>query len=55
MPITLMTHPFGWDTLTECIFEVASEGEGERAALPAVVLVLAGMLPIALLVKQSEK
>lgn len=55
MPITLMTRPFGWDTLAVRIFEMTSEGEWERAALPAVALVLAGLLPIALLVKQTEK
>jgi len=55
MPITLMTRPFGWDTLAVRIFEMTSEGEWERAALPAVALVLAGLLPIALLVRQSER
>ncbi len=55
MPITLMTRPFGWDTLAVRIFEMTSEGEWERAARPAVALVLAGLLPIALLVKQTEK
>jgi len=55
MPITLMTRPFGWDTLAVRIFEMTSEGEWERAALPAVALVLAGLLPIALLVRQTEK
>lgn len=48
VPITLMTRPFGWDTLAVRIFEMTSEGEWERAALPAVALVLAGLLPIAL-------
>ena len=55
MPITLMTRPFGWDTLAVRIFEMTSEGEWERAALPAVALVLAGLIPIALLIKHSEK
>jgi len=55
MPITLMTRPFGWDTLAVRIFEMTSEGEWERAALPAVALVLAGLLPIALLIRQTEK
>lgn len=54
MPITLMTRPFGWDTLAVRIFEMTSEGEWERAALPAVALVLAGLLPIALLVRHTE-
>ena len=55
MPITLMTRPFGWDTLAIRIFEMTSEGEWERAALPAIALVLAGLLPIALLIKHTEK
>ena len=46
MPVTLMLRPFGWDTLAVKIFELTSEGEWERAALPAITLVLAGMVPI---------
>ena len=41
-----MLRPFGWDTLAVKIFELTSEGEWERAALPAITLVLAGMIPI---------
>lgn len=55
MPITLMTRPFGWDTLAVRIFEMTSEGEWERAALPAVALVLVGLLPVILLIRHSEK
>jgi iron(III) transport system permease protein len=55
MPVTLMTRPFGWDTLAVRIFEMTSEGEWEQAALPAVALVLAGLIPIALLTRQAEK
>jgi len=46
MPVTLMLRPFGWDTLAVKIFELTSEGEWERAALPAITLVVAGMVPI---------
>ncbi len=49
MPITLMLRPFGWDTLAVKIFELTSEGEWERAALPAITLVIAGMVPIFML------
>ena len=42
MPITLMTRPFGWDTLSVRIFEMTSEGQWEQAALPAVALVTNG-------------
>lgn len=55
MPITLMTRPFGWDTLSVRIFEMTSEGEWERAALPAVALVLAGLFPIMLLTKHANR
>lgn len=55
MPITLMTRPFGWDTLSIKIYELTSEGEWERAALPALVLVAAGLAPVILLTKETEK
>ncbi len=55
MPITLMTRPFGWDTLSVKIFELTSEGEWERAALPAIFLLISGLLPIILLMRQTEK
>lgn len=55
MPITLMTRPFGWDTLAVRIFALTSEGEWEQAALPAVTLVLAGLAPIILLMRQTDK
>ena len=55
MPITLMTRPFGWDTLAVRVFEMTSEGQWELAALPAVVLVIVGLLPVMLLTRQSGK
>ncbi len=55
MPITLMTRPFGWDTLAVRVFEMTSEGQWEQAALPAVTLVLAGLIPIFLFMRQTEK
>ena len=54
MPITLMTRPFGMDTLAVKIFELTSEGEWHRAALPAVTLILTGLIPVALLSRLSE-
>jgi iron(III) transport system permease protein len=54
MPITLMTRPFGWDTLSVRIFEMTTEGQWEQAALPAVTLVLAGLLPLIFFMRQTE-
>lgn len=55
MPITLMTRPFGWDTLAVRIFSLTSEGQWEQAAIPAVTLVLAGLVPIIVFMRQAEK
>ena len=53
MPATLLLWPFGWSTLATRIFEVTSEGEWERAALPAVTLIAAGLIPVIMLVRRS--
>lgn len=55
MPATLLMRPFGWDTLAVRIFEMTSEGEWARAALPALSLVLVGLLPVILLIRRSAK
>lgn len=54
MPITLIARPFGWDTLAVRVFEMTSEGEWERAALPALAIVLVGLIPAALLTPRGE-
>lgn len=54
MPATLLLRPFGWDTLAVRIFEMTAEGEWERAALPAVSLVFAGLVPVVFLVTRSS-
>ncbi len=54
MPLTLMTRPFGWDTLAVKIYEFTSEGQWEMAALPSVILVLAGTLPVITLLMKSQ-
>jgi iron(III) transport system permease protein len=55
MPITLMTRPFGWDTLAVRVFEMTAEGEWQRASLPALAIVAAGLLPVALLTWRMER
>lgn len=54
MPITLMTRPFGWDTLAVRVFEMTAEGEWRRAALPALMITLAGLVPVVLLTRRIE-
>lgn len=54
MPITLLTRPFGWDTLAIRVFEMTSEGQWERASLPSLAIVLVGMIPTALLIRRGS-
>lgn len=54
MPITLITRPFGWDTLAVRVFNMTSIGEWERAALPALAIVLVGLVPAAMLVRGNR-
>ena len=55
MPATMLLRPFGWDTLAVRIYEMTSEGEWERAALPAITLILVGLIPVMVLVRRSVK
>jgi iron(III) transport system permease protein len=55
MPATLLMRPFGWDTLAVRIFEMTSEGEWARASLPALSLVLVGLLPVIGLIRRSAR
>jgi len=55
LPATLMLRPFGVDTLATRVYSLTSEGEWERAAWPALMLVLVGLLPVALLIARSRQ
>ena len=46
MPITLMTRPFGWDTLSVKVFEFTSEGEWNLASIPALLITCISLLPV---------
>jgi iron(III) transport system permease protein len=54
MPATLMLRPFGWDTLAVRIYELTAEGQWQMAALPALVLVVIGAIPVILLIRQAS-
>ncbi len=55
MPITLMTRRQGWDTLAVRVFEMTSEGMWGRAALPSLLIVMVGLIPVWILLRQSDK
>ncbi len=54
MPITLMTRSFGWDTLAVRIFQLTTESMWENASVPALLIVLVGLLPVALIIRQAD-
>lgn len=54
LPITLMTRPFGFNTLAVHVFELSSEGLWERAALPSLAIMLVGLIPVMLLIRKTD-
>ena len=51
MPATLLLRPFGYDTLAVRVWQFTSESLWDAAALPALTIVAAGILPVIVLVK----
>lgn len=54
IPITLMMRPYDWNTLAARIYSFTSEGLFAQAALPALLIVLTGLLPV-ILFSRAEK
>jgi len=54
LPITMMLRPFGYDTLAIWVWQMAAESLWQSVALPALVIVLAGLIPVKLLLSQSK-
>ncbi len=54
LPITLMTRPFGWDTLSVRVFQLTSEGHWQRASVAALAIVLVGLIPVLALNRRSH-
>lgn len=55
MPATLLLRPFGYETLAVRIWQLTSEGLWEAAALPALTIVAAGMLPVLILARTGTR
>lgn len=49
LPATLILRPFNFDTLATYVYQFASDEMLARSALPALVIVLAGIIPIILM------
>ncbi len=44
LPATYLLRPFGWDTLAIQVYELSAEGLYERAAVPALIMVVFGSI-----------
>ncbi|MEO1146319.1 MAG: iron ABC transporter permease [Cyanobacteria bacterium J06638_22] len=55
LPATILIRPFNFDTLAVRAYQLASDERLAEAALPALAVVLAGLLPVILLSRQIQK
>jgi len=55
LPATLILRPFNFETLATYVYQFASDEQLARSALPALVIVLAGIIPIILMSRSISK
>ena len=54
LPITIILRPLGYDTLAIWVWQMAAESLWTATALPALFIVLAGLLPVMLLLNVGQ-
>ncbi|WP_293575432.1 iron ABC transporter permease [Phaeobacter sp.] len=55
LPATLIMRPFNYDTLAVQAYRLASDERLEGAAVPSLVIMLAGLLPVLLICRQVRR
>ncbi|HEV7847631.1 MAG TPA: iron ABC transporter permease [Thermoleophilaceae bacterium] len=55
LPATQLLRPLGGDTLAIAVWEATTESLFRTAALPALMIVLVGLLPVALMIRLSGR
>ena len=55
LPATLLLRPLGGDTLAIAVWQATTESLFRTAALPAFLIVLVGLLPVALMIRLSGR
>ncbi|OGK79309.1 MAG: hypothetical protein A2X51_06545 [Candidatus Rokubacteria bacterium GWC2_70_24] len=55
MPATLLLRPFGLNTLAIDVWERTSEAMWQEAAVPALAIVVAGLVPVLLTLRLSGR
>ena len=54
LPMVLLLRPFGFNTVSVWVYQLAKENFWERAALPALVIVVLAVIPVAVLNRQAR-
>jgi iron(III) transport system permease protein len=54
MPATLLLRPFGLNTLAMEVWERTNEALWQEAAVPALAIVLAGLVPVIVVIRWSS-
>jgi iron(III) transport system permease protein len=55
LPATLLLRPLGGDTMAIAVWQATTESLFQTAALPALMIVLVGLLPVALMIRLSGR
>ena len=55
LPATVLLRPFGLDTLSIAVWEATKESLYETAAFPALCIVAAGIIPVVVLVRLTDR
>jgi iron(III) transport system permease protein len=55
LPATLLLRPLGGDTMAIAVWQATHESLYTTAALPALMIVLVGLLPVALMIRLSGR
>ncbi len=55
LPATLFLRPIGYDTLATRVWQFTAEALWVEASLPALTIVLAGVIPAAILIRESRR
>ena len=55
LPIALLLRPIGFDTLSIWVYNLASESRFQQAALPALTIVAAALVPVAVLCRGLDR
>jgi iron(III) transport system permease protein len=55
LPATLLLRPLGGDTMAIAVWQGAHEALYKTAALPALMIVVVGLLPVAMMIRLSGR